>query len=135
MQGKSKPRKTPICSTCGCSLVRLGITKLYDWESQKNKALHVTIKVKIIRSAAKAALSFLTKNPESLLKETSPLEVCPSCLAEKPINQTICLDHKGETLYFCRCPHCVTVFHHQPEYYLQRLSGEIEYLIDETNEK
>ncbi len=116
MQVKSK---TPICSTCGCSLVRLGITEKQCSTRDYKGGKHVFC-------CEGCAVIFDTA-PEPLLKETRPLEVCPSCLAEKPIKQTIKLEHEGEVFYFCRCPHCVKVFLHQPEYYLKRLSGEVEY--------
>lgn len=119
MEGKSKARKTPICSTCGCSFVRLGITKKQSSTRNYQGRDH--------SFCCEGCAKIFDKDPESLLKETSPLEVCPSCLAEKPIHQTISLGHEGEPLYFCKCPHCVAVFQQQPEYFLKRLAGEIEY--------
>ncbi|EGQ63842.1 YHS domain protein [Acidithiobacillus sp. GGI-221] len=67
------------------------------------------------------------ENAETLLEETNSLVVCPSCLAEKPINQTVAISFRDKELYFCRCPHCITVFREDPEYYLKRLSGEMEF--------
>ena len=67
------------------------------------------------------------ENPKPLLEETNSLIVCPSCLAEKPMKQTVELKYQGETFHFCKCPHCMTVFQEDPEYYIKRLNGEIEY--------
>lgn len=67
------------------------------------------------------------KTPDALLEETKNLVVCPSCLAEKPIDQTISFNHKGEDIHFCRCPYCMTVFEGDSEYFIKRLSGEIKY--------
>jgi len=67
------------------------------------------------------------ENFEALLEETNNLVVCPSCLAEKPIDQTVEINYQEEELNFCKCPHCMTVFQGDPEYYLKRLSGEIEF--------
>ncbi len=67
------------------------------------------------------------ENSESLLEETENLVVCPSCLAEKLIDQTVVINYQSEKLHFCKCPHCMTVFKEDSEYYIKRLSGEIEY--------
>jgi len=107
--------KTPVCPTCGCSLVRLGITK----ES-------AVIRKYQEKEYSLCAVMF-EENPESLLEETNSLVVCPSCLAEKPINQTVAINYQGEKLHFCKCPHCMTVFQKDSKYYIKRLSGEIEF--------
>lgn len=65
--------------------------------------------------------------PEILLEETSGFVVCPTCLAEKQTSQTVEIMCQGEKWYFCKCPHCVTIFLRNPEYYTKRLSGEIQY--------
>jgi len=67
------------------------------------------------------------ENSEALLEETENLVVCPSCLAEKLIDQTVVINYQSEKLHFCKCPYCVTVFQEDSEYYIKRLSGEIEY--------
>lgn len=119
MQEALKTRRTPICSTCGCSLVRLGITEEHSITRAYQGGNH--------SFCCEGCAVIFDKDPEPLLKETTLLEVCPSCLAEKPIDQTINLEHEGEVLHFCRCPHCVTVFKREPDYYLKRLSGKINY--------
>jgi len=67
------------------------------------------------------------ENSEALLEETENLVVCPSCLAEKLIDQTVMINYQSEKLHFCKCPHCMTVFQEDSEYYIKRLSGEIAY--------
>lgn len=108
--------KTPICATCGCSLVRLGI-KVED-------AVACRYKGKEYKFCCKGCVDLFLANPESLLAETKDLEVCPACLAEKPRRSAVKQTFDGLDLYFCRCPACVTLFRKKPEYYLQRLAGE-----------
>lgn len=111
--------QTLICPTCGCSLVRLGVTK-------KNI---------VTRSHGSNEYSFccegcavlFDKDPVTIIEETKDLVVCPSCLAEKPIEQTVILIYKGETVYFCKCPYCITVFKDNAEYYIKRLAGETKF--------
>ncbi|NOZ83915.1 MAG: hypothetical protein GXP60_03765 [Epsilonproteobacteria bacterium] len=111
--------KTVVCPTCGCSLVRLGVTGEHA----------------VIRKYREKEYSFccdgcavmFDENPETLIEETNSLVVCPSCLAEKSIEQTVEINYQGEKLHFCKCPHCMTVFLGDSEYYIKRLSGEIEF--------
>lgn len=108
-----------ICPTCGCSLVRLGVT-------EENR---------VMRSYRDQAYSFCCEGcavlfdaaPEATLKETEDLVVCPACLAEKPVDQTVTLSRNGETIYFCKCPYCVTVFESNTEYYIKRLAGKTDF--------
>ncbi len=111
--------KTLICSTCGCSLVRLGIAK--------ESAVTRKYREKEYSFCCDGCAVMFEKNPEALLKETADIAVCPSCLAEKPIDQTVEISYRGERFNFCKCPHCMTVFQKDPEYYVKRLSGEIEF--------
>lgn len=111
--------KTPICPTCGCSLVRLGVDK-------KNAIMRKYRNKEYLFCCDGCAVLF-DKDPENTLLETNDLVVCPSCLAEKPKNQTVALNHNGKTVYFCKCPYCMSVFEENPEYYIKRLSGEIEF--------
>lgn len=109
--------KTLICPTCGCSLVRLGITG--------ENAVILNYRETDYSFCCDRCAALFKENPDDLLRETAHLVVCPSCLAEKPINQTVIIHYHGESLRFCRCPHCLTVFQEDPEYYMKRLSGEI----------
>jgi len=108
--------QTLICPTCGCSLVRLGVT-------QKN-AVTREYKNKVYSFCCDGCAVLFDDTPDALLDETRDLVVCPSCLAEKPVAQTVAFNYKNETLNFCKCPYCVSVFKENAEYYLKRLSGE-----------
>ncbi len=111
--------KTPICPTCGCSLVRLGIAK--------DEAVMRKYREREYSFCCDGCAVMFEKNPEALLSGAADIVVCPSCLAEKPIGQTVEINYKGEKFNFCRCPHCIAVFRKDPEYYTKRLSGEIEF--------
>jgi YHS domain-containing protein len=111
--------KTPICPTCGCSLVRLGITR-EKAVMQKYQGMEYSF-------CCEGCARMFKENPEALLEETNSLIVCPSCLAEKPVSHTVAINYEGEKLHFCKCPHCISVFQENPDYYMKRLSGEIEF--------
>jgi len=111
--------KTPICPTCGCALIRLGITK--------DKAPTYTYDGKEYRFCCQGCVDLFSTDPPKHLQETGGLVVCPTCLTEKSLNLTVKLEHEGEVLYFCRCPHCMNEFKKNPEYYLRRLSGGEDY--------
>jgi len=108
---------TKICPTCGCSLVRLGITK--------ERIVTRKYKKKEYSFCCEGCAVMFDKEPETLLNETKNLVVCPSCLTEKPIKQTVSLNYKNIILHFCKCPYCLSVFKENSEYYIKRLSGEI----------
>jgi len=61
------------------------------------------------------------------LKEIKDWVVCPTCLAEKPMQQTIRMEIAGWEVFFCRCPHCPEVFQKDPDHYVKRLQAEIPY--------
>ncbi len=111
--------KTLVCPTCGCSLVRLGITK--------GSAVTQKYQEKEYSFCCDGCAAMFEKNPEALLEETNNLVVCPSCLAEKPIDQTVEINYQGEKLNFCKCPHCMAVFQKDADFYIKRLSGEIDF--------
>lgn len=111
--------ETPICSTCGCSLIRLGI-------SQK-KALFHYYKEKQYLFCCKGCLELFKTQPESLLNETSNLTVCPVCLAEKHIYNTVEHQVNGMPLNFCRCPHCLDQFNQNQNYFIKRLAWQTNY--------
>ena len=102
--------KTPICPTCGCSLVRLGISNdLAPTYSHDGKEY---------RFCCQGCVDLFAADPAKHLEETKALIVCPSCLAEKPPESTFTLEHAGQPIGFCRCLHCVDVFLRAPDYYL-----------------
>lgn len=110
---------TPICPTCGCSLVRLGISK--------DKAVVHSHAGNEYYFCCDGCLEQFIGDPEKHLRDTDGLIVCPVCLTEKPLGLAIKLNRDGRDIHFCRCPHCMDQFNKNPEYYLRRLTGEEEY--------
>jgi len=111
--------KTPICPTCGCSLVRLGISK--------DEAVAHSYEGKEYYFCCDGCLEHFITDPQKHLREMGDLLVCPVCLTEKPLNLTKELELDEEVFYFCRCPHCMDAFNKNPEYYIRRLKGEEDY--------
>ncbi len=107
---------TPICPTCGCSLVRLGISK--------DKAVVHSHAGNEYYFCCDGCLEQFIGNPEKYLQDTDGLIVCPVCLTEKSLNLTRTSEFEGEDLYFCRCPLCMAEFNKNPGYYINRLAGE-----------
>ncbi len=107
--------ETLICPTCGCSLVRLGISK--------DKATTYSHEGKEYFFCCQGCVDVFAADPEKRLEETKDLIVCPTCLAEKPPQSAVTLEHAGEEIHFCRCPHCLEMFQKSPDYYLKRLQG------------
>ncbi len=111
--------KTPLCSTCGCSLVRLGITK--------ENAIFFSYQDKTHCFCCAGCLDVFKTNSEKLLRETENLIVCPVCLAEKPVNESVEHEFNGKTFNFCRCPYCLDVFTQDQDYYIKRLAWQTDY--------
>ena len=107
--------KTPICPTCGCSLVRLGISKAQAPAYRHNDKEHLF--------CCKGCVDLFVTDPEKYLEESRDLIVCPTCLAEKPQHLAVKLEVKGRQLYFCRCPYCSEVVKKDPDFYINRLEG------------
>ncbi len=107
--------KTLICPTCGCSLVRLGISK--------DKATVSRHKGKEHFFCCQGCVDVFVTDPEKRFEETKDLIVCPTCLAEKSPQSAITSEYAGKEIYFCRCPHCLNAFQKNPSYYLGRLQG------------
>ena len=74
-------------------------------------------------------LVYLTEEEkfQAIIDEIKDVIVCPICLAEKNVAQTIAVKYKNNVIPFCRCPHCISTFEEKPEYYLDRLTGKVEY--------
>ncbi len=108
--------ETLICPTCGCSLVRLGISK--------DKATTLGHDGTEYFFCCQGCAEVFAADPETRLEETKDLIVCPTCLAEKPPWSAVTVEHAGEEIHLCRCPHCLDVFRKAPDYYLKRLQGE-----------
>lgn len=111
--------ETPICAACGCSLIRLGIPRA--------KAICHLHKNKQYWFCCEGCLELFKKNPEQLLIETSNLAVCPVCLAEKPVINTMEYKFNDMVFNFCKCPHCLDAFNHDQEYFIKRLTWQTNY--------
>lgn len=111
--------KTHLCPTCGCSLVRLGISE--------NDASTYKYQDNTYYFCCDGCVDIFAKNPVKYLEEIENVIVCPVCLAEKTIEQTVKQNHQGEDVFFCRCTHCLEEFSEKPDYYLDRLGGKIEH--------
>jgi len=111
--------ETPICPTCGCSLVRLGITQ--------EKAVSCYYHGRRYWFCCAGCLQLFENDPEALLKETAGLVVCPVCLAEKPDDATVQHECNGTIYHFCRCPHCLVVFKRDPDTFSNRLAWRTDY--------
>ena len=109
--------KTPVCPTCGCSLVRLGISK--------EKAVPYSHDGEDYLFCCQGCADLFTTDPEKYVQDTRDLIVCPTCLAEKPLEQAVTLRIAGKEAHFCRCPYCAEVFQKDPEYYTERLAGTV----------
>ncbi len=109
--------KTLICSTCGCSLVRLGVSN--------EKAVTGSYNGKEYHFCCQGCADRFMTDPQKYLQETSDLIVCPTCLAEKPLQWTAKLKIAGQEVHFCRCPYCVEVYRKAPDFYTKRLEGSI----------
>ncbi|MGR9117403.1 MAG: YHS domain-containing protein [Gammaproteobacteria bacterium] len=110
---------TPICPACGCSLIRLGIAQ--------TKAVSYHYREKRYWFCCEGCLELFKTNPEQLLNETSNLTVCPVCLAEKPIKNTVEHAFNGTLFNFCQCHHCLDVFNQDQEYFIKRLAWQTNY--------
>ena len=106
---------SPICPTCSCSLVRLGINPAeaasYEHDGQR------------ILFGCEAGAHLFREKPEQYLDEVRDWIVCPTCLAEKPKHLTAAIAHEGRQVHFCRCPCCVDEFRKRPDELLERLEG------------
>ena len=111
--------ETKICPTCGCSLVRLGISE--------KSASTLSYKNQVYFFCCSGCAEMFEQDAEKYIKEIENVIVCPVCLAEKPLEQTIKIAHNNTEIPFCRCPHCIKTFKEKPQYYLDRLSGKIKY--------
>ena len=109
--------KTLICPACGCSLVRLGISK--------DKAVAHDHNDEKLHFCCQGCVDVFITDPHKYLKETNDLIVCPACLVEKPREWAVKLNFSGLEVHFCRCTHCAEVFQENPDFYIQRLEGII----------
>lgn len=108
-----------ICSTCGCSLIRLGINF-----SQAAKEVYKSVEYFF---CCQGCLTIFQQDPDKYLGETLDIKVCPTCLAEKPLALTVPLKLNGHEFHFCRCPYCLDTFQNNPQYYIDRLTGKTDF--------
>ncbi len=105
---------TLICPTCGCSLVRLGI--------RKDNSIVYSYDGKDYYFCCDGCVKVFANSPKKYLQEIKNKVVCPICLGEKSIKHTINLSHNGINYHFCRCPHCISKFNKNPDYFIKRIS-------------
>lgn len=105
---------SPICPYCGCSLARLGISR--------DAAIALTHQAQELLFCCRGCLDGFKEDPERYLGEIRDWIVCPTCLAEKPRELAVSIEHNGETVYFCRCPGCAERFRQGPEPLVARLA-------------
>ena len=109
--------ETNLCRTCGCSLVRLGISEDQAASRHHDGERH--------HFCCEGCADLFVTDPARYLRETGDLIVCPTCLAEKPKGSAVTVSVGGEEVHFCRCPYCVEVFEQNPDFYTRRLQGAI----------
>ena len=114
---QTKIIETNICPTCGCSLVRLGISK--------EKASTASHNGQELYFCCDGCNELFKDSPDKYIEQTKDLIVCPTCLAEKPLFSATKLNLGGHDVYFCHCPHCVDLYKKNPEFYIDRLNGAI----------
>ncbi len=108
---------TLICRTCGCSLVRLGIIREKSVRCRHDGEEH--------HFCCQPCADLFVTDPDEFLQETNDLIVCPTCLAEKPLDHAVTLKLGNDDVHFCRCPYCAELFRKNPEFYIKRLEGSI----------
>jgi YHS domain-containing protein len=106
---------SPICPTCGCSLVRLGIAP--------DDAARYEHRDEQLLFCCQGCVDLFRDHADTYLAEIRDWSVCPTCLAEKPEHLTVSISHEGQEVRFCRCPHCVEEFLRRPDELLARLAG------------
>ena len=79
---------TLICSTCGCSLVRLGISK--------EKAVPHVHERRQHHFCCEACRDLFMAAPQKYLRLTNGVIVCPNCLGEKPPDRAATFTHAGQ---------------------------------------
>ena len=81
--------KSLLCPTCGCSLVRLGVSRENAARAEHDGAEYLF--------CCEGCRELFGSDPERYLAEIRDVVVCPSCLAEKPIAVTVAIEHNGTT--------------------------------------
>ncbi len=108
---------TLICPYCGCSLVRLGVSK--------DKAATYSYKGEEYLFCCQQCVEMFVTDPEQHLQRTQDVVVCPTCLGEKLPASTFTFEHAGQEVLYCGCLYCQEGFQKDPSFYIRRLEGTI----------
>jgi YHS domain-containing protein len=106
--------KSVLCPTCGCSLVRLKITR--------KQATHLAYDGADYHFCCSGCAELFRSDPKHYITRIRDIVVCPGCLGEKPLAVTKSLQHSGRTVNFCGCPHCEEAFARDPDRLVARLA-------------
>jgi len=109
--------KSLICPYCGCSLVRLGISK--------DKAAKYSYDGTEHYFCCQGCADEFAHDPKQHVQRTKDLVVCPTCLAEKTPEMTFTFEYAGKEVPYCGCPHCQETFNKDPDFYIKRLVGTV----------
>ena len=107
--------KTRIDPYCGCSLVRLGISK--------DKAAMYSYDGTEYYFCCQGCADEFATDPKQHVQRTKDLVVCPTCLAEK--TPELAFEYAGQEVPYCGCPHCRKEFLKSPDFYINRLEDTI----------
>jgi YHS domain-containing protein len=99
--------KSVLCPTCGCSLVRLQISR--------EQAVQLSHDGADYYFCCDGCAEIFRSDPKRYLAQIRDVVVCPGCLGEKPLAVTVSVEHSGTTVSFCGCPHCEEVFARDPD--------------------
>ena len=97
---------TSICPSCGCSLIRLGIgADRWAKSSYEGKEYFF---------CCQGCADLFNQEPPRYLQETKDLVVCPTCLAEKPVQWTARMEIAGWEVFFADVPIARNCFERTP---------------------
>jgi YHS domain-containing protein len=105
--------RSVVCPTCGCSLVRLGLSR--------EQAFHAAHEGTLYFFCCEGCADVFRTDPDRYLARIADVVVCPSCLGEKPMAMTVATEHQGRTVHFCQCPNCLERFERDPDGLLARI--------------
>lgn len=106
--------KSVLCPACGCSLVRLGISR--------EQATHAAYAGTLHSFCCDGCADIFRADPDRYLAQIADVVVCPGCLAEKPVARTVTVEVAGQTIYLYGCPHCQTALERDPDRLLAPLT-------------
>jgi YHS domain-containing protein len=116
MESRKEPEvKSLICPTCGCSLVRLGVSREAAARAQYGGTEHLF--------CCEGCREIFASDPERYLEQVRNVVVCPVCLGEKPVAVTVAVEYEGTVVHLCGCPGCTNRFRADPEPLLARLAA------------